>query len=98
MRAFFIGKDPQSQDDDESPTLFATDRTDETTFVVQGWRVTDPEITSKIAGGGVLKKRYSDRSSRGSAGYAPAIFSRGYATSEGFLSGYLRLKPPASCR
>lgn len=55
MRAFFIGKDPQSQDDDESPTLFATDRTGETTFVVQGWRVTDPEITSKIAGGGCSK-------------------------------------------
>jgi hypothetical protein len=40
MRARFIGKDPKS-DNDGSPTLFATDRTDRKTFLVQGWKVTD---------------------------------------------------------
>lgn len=40
MRAKFIGKDPKS-DNDGSPTLFATDRTDRETFLVQGWKVSD---------------------------------------------------------
>ncbi|GAB2474406.1 hypothetical protein GCM10027063_14260 [Promicromonospora xylanilytica] len=40
MRAHFIGKDPESPDVN-SPTLFATDRTDRKTFLVQGWKVTD---------------------------------------------------------
>ena len=42
MRARFLGKDPQSENG-ESPTLFATDRTDRKTFLVQGWKVTDRE-------------------------------------------------------
>ncbi|MFJ3408170.1 hypothetical protein [Promicromonospora sp. NPDC090134] len=40
MRARFIGKDPESPDVN-SPTLFATDRSDRKTFLVQGWKVTD---------------------------------------------------------
>lgn len=40
MRLRFLGKDPKSSDGD-SPTLFATDRTDRKTFLVQGWKVTD---------------------------------------------------------
>ncbi|HET8684659.1 MAG TPA: hypothetical protein VFM54_22730 [Micromonosporaceae bacterium] len=47
MRARFLGKDPDSQVDN-SPTLFATDRTDRTTYIVQGWRVTDPEALGDI--------------------------------------------------
>ena len=42
MRARFLGKDPDSQVDN-SPTLFATDRTDRSTFIAQGWKVTDPQ-------------------------------------------------------
>lgn len=42
MRARFLGKDPQSSKDD-CPSLFATDRTDRKTFLVQGWKVTDRE-------------------------------------------------------
>lgn len=42
MRAHFLGKDPKSSDGD-SPTLFATDRQDRQTFLVQGWKVTDRE-------------------------------------------------------
>ncbi len=41
MRARFLGKDPYSQEG-QSPTLFATDRTDRRTFIAQGWVVTDP--------------------------------------------------------
>lgn len=41
MRARFLGKDPQSQEG-QSPTLFATDRTDRVTYIAQGWKVTDP--------------------------------------------------------
>ena len=37
MRAKFLGKDPESQVGN-SPTLFATDRTDRKTFIAQGWR------------------------------------------------------------
>ncbi|MPZ82127.1 MAG: hypothetical protein GEV28_17715 [Actinophytocola sp.] len=42
MRARFIGKDPLSQEG-QSPTLFATDRTDRRTYIAQGWIVTDPQ-------------------------------------------------------
>jgi hypothetical protein len=31
-----------------SPTLFATDRTDRKTFIVQGWVVTDPEALAEL--------------------------------------------------
>lgn len=47
MRARFIGKDPQS-DIDNCPSLFATDRTDRQTFVVQGWKVTDDKALDDI--------------------------------------------------
>jgi hypothetical protein len=43
MRAWFLGKDSESQVDN-SPTLFATDRTDRKTYIAQGWKVTDPEV------------------------------------------------------
>jgi hypothetical protein len=42
MRARFLGKDPNSTEGD-SPTLFATDRSDRMTYIAQGWRVTDPQ-------------------------------------------------------
>lgn len=41
MHARFLGKDPESQEG-QSPTLFATDRTDRVTYIAQGWKVTDP--------------------------------------------------------
>jgi hypothetical protein len=47
MRARFLGKDPGSQVDN-SPTLFATDRTDRTTYIAQGWVVTDPQVLADI--------------------------------------------------
>jgi hypothetical protein len=47
MRAWFLGKDPNSQVDN-SPSLFATDRTDRTTYIAQGWRVTDPQALAEI--------------------------------------------------
>jgi hypothetical protein len=47
MRARFLGKDPDSQVDN-SPTLFATDRTDRVTYIAQGWRVTDPQVLADI--------------------------------------------------
>ena len=47
MHVRFLGKDPESQVGN-SPTLFATDRTDRKTFIVQGWVVTDPEALSEI--------------------------------------------------
>lgn len=47
MQVTFLGKDPQS-DDDGSPTLFATDRTDRRTYIAQGWIVTDPEALAAI--------------------------------------------------
>lgn len=47
MRARFLGKDPDSYQGD-SPTLFATDRTDRTTYIAQGWRVTDPEVLADV--------------------------------------------------
>lgn len=40
MRLQFLGKDPAS-DFVNSPTLFATDRTDRKTYIVRGWEVTD---------------------------------------------------------
>ena len=47
MRAHFLGKDPDSIEG-ESPTLFATDRTDRVTYIVQGWKVTDPQALADI--------------------------------------------------
>jgi hypothetical protein len=47
MRAKFLGKDPDSQVDN-SPTLFATDRTDRRTFIAQGWKVTDPQALADV--------------------------------------------------
>jgi hypothetical protein len=47
VRARFLGKDPCSQEG-QSPTLFATDRTDRRTFIAQGWVVTDPEALADI--------------------------------------------------
>lgn len=43
MHLTFLGKESQP---DESPTLFATDQD---SYVVQGWIVTDPEILAMIA-------------------------------------------------
>lgn len=36
MHVTFLGKDPNSFEGD-SPTLFATDRTDRRTYIAQGW-------------------------------------------------------------
>jgi hypothetical protein len=47
MRARFLGKDPESQIDN-SPTLFATDRTDRRTYIAQGWKVTDPQVLADV--------------------------------------------------
>lgn len=47
MRARFLGKDPESNVG-ESPTLFATDRTDRKTYIAQGWRVTDPQVLADV--------------------------------------------------
>lgn len=47
MRARFLGKDSDSQVDN-SPTLFATDRTDRVTYIAQGWKVTDPQALADI--------------------------------------------------
>jgi hypothetical protein len=47
MRARFLGKDPGSSEGD-SPTLFATDRTDRPTYIAQGWKVTDPQVLTDI--------------------------------------------------
>lgn len=47
MRIRFLGKDPASTEGD-SPTLFATDRTDRQTYIAQGWIVTDPQVLAEI--------------------------------------------------
>ncbi|MDR7385191.1 hypothetical protein [Promicromonospora iranensis] len=47
MRATFLGKDPESRDN-QSPTLFATDRTDRKTYIAQGWKVTDPQVLADV--------------------------------------------------
>lgn len=47
MRARLLGKDPESQVGN-SPTLFATDRTDRVTYIAQGWKVTDPQVLAEI--------------------------------------------------
>jgi hypothetical protein len=47
MHARFLGKDPESNVGD-SPTLFATDRTDRSTFIAQGWKVTDPQALADV--------------------------------------------------
>lgn len=47
MRVRFLGKDPAS-DIDNCPSLFATDRTDRETFLVQGWKVTDSDALAGV--------------------------------------------------
>jgi hypothetical protein len=47
VRARFLGKDPDSQVEN-SPTLFATDRSDRVTYIAQGWKVTDPAALADI--------------------------------------------------
>ncbi|WP_245976028.1 hypothetical protein [Amycolatopsis palatopharyngis] len=47
VRAEFLGKDPDSIEG-ESPTLFATDRTDRVTYIAQGWKVTDPQVLADV--------------------------------------------------
>jgi hypothetical protein len=47
MRVRFLGTDPDSQEG-QSPTLFATDRTDRTTYIAQGWVVTDPQVLADV--------------------------------------------------
>jgi hypothetical protein len=47
MRARFLGKDPSSQEG-QSPTLFATDRTDRKTYIAQGWLVTDSQTLADV--------------------------------------------------
>jgi hypothetical protein len=42
MRLTFLGK---SSDNGDSPTLYATD---EGSYIVQGWKVTDEEVLSKL--------------------------------------------------
>ena len=58
MHVRFLGTDPDSQEG-QSPTLFATDRTDRKTYIVQGWIVTDPEALAEVGdippGEGVLE-------------------------------------------
>jgi hypothetical protein len=47
VRAYFLGTDPTSQYG-SSPTLYATDRTDRVTFLLQGWVVTDPAALADV--------------------------------------------------
>jgi hypothetical protein len=47
MRAKFLGKDPDSHTG-ESPTLFATHRTDRITYIAQGWKVTDAQALADV--------------------------------------------------
>lgn len=47
MRAKFLGKDPYSQTG-QSPTLFATDRSDRRTYIAQGWVVSDPQALADV--------------------------------------------------
>ncbi len=47
MHVRFLGKDPDSQEG-QSPTLFATDRTDRKTYIAQGWVVTDPVALAEL--------------------------------------------------
>jgi hypothetical protein len=42
MKIRFLGKESEYRD---SPTLYATERC---TYLVQGWKVTDPEILTKL--------------------------------------------------
>lgn len=47
MHVRFLGKDPASEPDG-SPTLFATDRTDRATYIVQGWKVRDAQVRQEV--------------------------------------------------
>lgn len=47
MRAQFLGKDPESITGG-SPALFATDRADRTTYIAQGWVVTDQQVLADV--------------------------------------------------
>ena len=44
MRLTFVGKDPDSNPTG-SPTVYRTDRQ---TWVVQGWKITDPEALAQM--------------------------------------------------
>jgi hypothetical protein len=44
MRLTFIGKDPDSNPTG-SPTVYRTDRQ---SWVIQGWRLTDPEVVAQM--------------------------------------------------
>lgn len=48
MRSRLLGKDPLSQNEGQSPRLFATDRADHKTYIVRGWTVTDPEALADL--------------------------------------------------
>ena len=76
MRARFLGKDPESQVEN-SPTLFATDRTDRRTYIAQGWVVTDPQVLADI--GPVPDGRGDHRDPGGRAEVLPAQSARGAA-------------------
>ena len=43
----FSARTPDSQEG-QSPMLFATDRTDRKTYIVQGWIVTDPVALAEL--------------------------------------------------
>lgn len=47
MHVRFLGKDPASEHNG-SPTLFATDRTDRATYIVQGWKVRDAQARQEV--------------------------------------------------
>lgn len=47
MEIRFLGKDSDSAEGD-SPTLWATDRTDRRTYIAQGWVVTDPQVLASV--------------------------------------------------
>jgi hypothetical protein len=47
VRARFLGKDPDSNVGD-SPSLFATDRTDRKTYIAQGWVAKDPQVLADV--------------------------------------------------
>jgi len=47
MCAQFLGKDPESQVG-QSPTLFATDRTDRKTYIAHGGCVTDAQALADV--------------------------------------------------
>lgn len=47
MHVRYLGKDPESQEG-QSPTLFATDRADRKTYIIRGWKITDPQALAEL--------------------------------------------------